>query len=63
MSTLTIPPDCRYAVIGFPVAHSRSPQMQNAAFRYYGLGTPYDKICVPKEELEANAARMRAALA
>lgn len=32
-----------YLVIGDPVAHSRSPQMQNAAFEFYGMGRPYDK--------------------
>ncbi len=53
MNIPVILPECRYAVIGFPVAHSRSPQMQNAAFRYYGLGTPYERICVPPEALEA----------
>ena len=27
-----------YLVIGDPVAHSRSPQMQNAAFEALGMG-------------------------
>lgn len=35
-----------YLVIGDPVAHSRSPQMQNAAFEYYGMGSPYGKLQV-----------------
>ncbi|MBR2374569.1 MAG: shikimate dehydrogenase [Lentisphaeria bacterium] len=35
-----------YLVIGDPVAHSRSPQMQNAAFEYYGMGSPYGKLRV-----------------
>ena len=35
-----------YLVIGDPVEHSRSPQMQNAAFEYYGMGSPYGKLRV-----------------
>lgn len=35
-----------YLVIGDPVAHSRSPQMQNAAFEKMGLGRPYGKLRV-----------------
>lgn len=35
-----------YLVIGDPVAHSRSPQMQNAAFEEAGLGRPYGKLRV-----------------
>ena len=35
-----------YLVIGDPVAHSRSPQMQNAAFEAAGLGRPYGKLRV-----------------
>ncbi|MBQ7393005.1 MAG: shikimate dehydrogenase [Lentisphaeria bacterium] len=43
--------DCRYTVIGDPIAHSRSPQMQNAGFAALGLGTPYGRLHVPVEEL------------
>lgn len=42
---------CKYAVIGNPVAHSKSPQMQNAGFEYYGMGSIYGKIHVEPEEL------------
>lgn len=35
-----------YLVIGDPVEHSRSPQMQNAAFEEAGLGRPYGKLRV-----------------
>ena len=42
---------CRYTVIGDPIAHSRSPQMQNAGFAALGLGTPYGKLHVPVEDL------------
>lgn len=40
-----------YAVIGDPVGHSRSPGMQNAAFEFHHLGSPYRKIHVRPEEL------------
>ena len=40
-----------YLVIGDPVAHSRSPQMQNAAFEYYGMGRPYGKLRVDPEKI------------
>jgi shikimate dehydrogenase len=37
------------AVLGFPVAHSRSPAMHNAAFRELGLDWRYVKLPVPPE--------------
>lgn len=52
-----------YAVIGDPVGHSRSPGMQNAAFEFYHLGSPYLKIHVRPEELGAFVARARRELA
>ncbi len=54
---------CHYAVIGWPVAHSLSPQLQNAAFEYYRLGAPYGKCAVPPEELNDFAANARTRLA
>jgi shikimate dehydrogenase len=41
------------AVIGHPVAHSRSPQMQTAGFRAAGLDWPYTAIDVPPDGLDA----------
>lgn len=41
----------KYMVIGDPVGHSRSPEMQNAAFEYYGMGRIYDKLQVTPDEL------------
>lgn len=41
----------KYAVIGDPVGHSRSPGMQNPAFERAGLGRPYGRRHVRKEEL------------
>jgi len=43
-------------VLGFPVAHSRSPDIQNAAFRELGLDWRYVKLPVPPE-LFAETAR------
>ena len=43
--------NCTYAVIGCPIDHSRSPQMQNAAFRCCQLPDIYGKLAVTPEEL------------
>jgi shikimate dehydrogenase len=39
----------KYLVIGDPVAHSLSPEMQNAAFEALDLGRPYGKLRVKKD--------------
>jgi shikimate dehydrogenase len=39
-------------VLGFPVAHSRSPAMMNAAFEELGLDWRYVKLPVPPERFE-----------
>ncbi len=41
----------KYLVIGDPIGHSRSPGMQNAAFRACGLGEPYGIRRITPEEL------------
>lgn len=41
----------KYAVIGDPVAHSLSPQMQNAGFVACGQGNPYGKFHVKLDEI------------
>jgi shikimate dehydrogenase len=43
----------RVALLGFPVGHSRSPAMQNAAFRARGLEWSYEAIAVEPERFEA----------
>ncbi len=51
----------RLAVIGFPVAHSRSPAMQTAALAALGLdGWSYEAVEVAPEGLEAKLAEMAA---
>jgi len=51
----------RLAVIGHPVAHSRSPAMQNAALAALGLeGWRYEAIDVPPEGFEARLRAMAA---
>jgi shikimate dehydrogenase len=49
------------AVIGWPVSHSRSPQMHNAAYRALGLDWAYVALAVPPDRL-AEAMRGLAAL-
>ncbi len=50
----------RLAVLGHPVAHSRSPAMQNAALAALGLGEEwrYEAIDVAPEEFEARVRTM-----
>jgi shikimate dehydrogenase len=52
----------RLAVIGHPVAHSRSPAMQNAALAALGLAAEwrYEAIDVPPEGLEERVLAMAA---
>lgn len=48
-----------FAVIGDPVAHSKSPDMFNAAFKALGLNAHYKAIQVKTSELESFFKRMR----
>lgn len=41
-----------YGVIGSPVAHSRSPEMQNAAFGHLGLDAVYVALAVPPDRVQ-----------
>jgi len=46
-----IPPEVRIAVLGYPVAHSLSPAMQNAGLEALGSDIRYAKIECPAENL------------
>lgn len=46
-----IPPEMRLAVLGFPVEHSLSPAMQNAALEAAGSDIRYGKILCPAGNL------------
>ena len=49
-----------YGIIGWPVEHSRSPLMQNAAFRSLGLDSVYVPFAVPPEQLAQAVQGLRA---
>lgn len=40
-----------YGIIGWPVGHSRSPQMQNAAFQALGMDCVFVPFAVPPQQL------------
>ena len=50
----------RAAVLGWPIAHSKSPALLNAAFRAAGIDAVLEPIGVPPEELPAALGRLRA---
>lgn len=41
----------RFAVIGFPVEHSKSPQLHEAGFQEFGIDATFEKIEVAPEDL------------
>lgn len=49
----------RVALIGFPVGHSLSPRMHQAAFNAVGLDWRYEAIATPPRDLETTVARLR----
>ncbi len=54
IATPPVAASVRLGVLGWPVAHSRSPDMQNAALRSVGLGSwRYQLLPVPPEAFEA----------
>lgn len=57
-----IAPECRFLVIGDPVAHSRSPELQNAGLAALGFPARYGKLAVRAAELATFAAFARARL-
>jgi shikimate dehydrogenase len=48
-----------YAVLGWPVAHSRSPAMHNAAFQALGLDAVYVPLAITPERLPQAIAALR----
>src|SRR5437764_1661631 len=46
-------------LIGYPVAHSRSPQMHNAAFRALAIDARYELWETPPEQLEERITSLR----
>lgn len=49
----------RIILIGDPVAHSRSPAMQNAALQHLGIAAHYEAVRTPAAELPARVAALR----
>ena len=49
----------RAAVLGHPVAHSRSPQLHRAAYELIGFDCAYERIDVPEAEAGAFVRRLR----
>ena len=49
----------KYAVIGWPVEHSVSPQMHNAAFKACGINAEYERIPTPPERLSETVEKLR----
>jgi shikimate dehydrogenase len=49
-----------FAVVGDPIAHSKSPRMHHAAYRALGLPHRYEAVRASAEELPAVVERLRA---
>lgn len=49
----------KYAVIGWPIKHSLSPQMQLAGFHALGIAADYEKLAVPPDQLADAVNKMR----
>lgn len=60
MITQTDPKIKRVFLLGYPVAHSLSPAMHNAAFRALGLDWQYELLETPREKISEALARLRA---
>ncbi len=48
----------RYAILGWPVEHSRSPKMQEAGFRAIGIDATYELLPTRAEEFPERVAQM-----
>lgn len=58
MSPMSMP-SLRFAVLGDPIAHSKSPAMHTAAYRTLGLPHRYEAIRAPVEDLPGLVAALR----
>jgi len=56
-----IDPPIRLGVLGDPVAHSLSPQMQNAALKSCKIGMQYARFQISPEDLQSALDRVRQA--
>src|SRR5690242_10911663 len=54
-----ISPPIRLGVLGDPVTHSLSPQMQNAALKASGIEMQYARFEISPNELKATLEQMR----
>jgi shikimate dehydrogenase len=48
----------QYHLIGYPIAHSRSPAIQNAAFAAAGIDASYSLMPTPPEEFDSTIERL-----
>ncbi len=48
----------RYALLGWPVGHSRSPGMQLAGFQALGIPATYECLAIPPEEFSTRVAEL-----
>lgn len=57
---MTAPPRPTVGVIGWPIAHSRSPLIHNHWFAVHGLAGRYDRLPVPPDAIEGFLADFKA---
>jgi len=49
----------RYAILGYPLSHSVSPQIHNRAFSFYNLQGEYTKLSIAPNEFEEMISRLK----
>ncbi|MFQ5343776.1 MAG: shikimate dehydrogenase family protein, partial [Anaerolineae bacterium] len=59
MTAHTHHPERRAGIIGWPVAHSLSPAMHNAAFHVLGMDWRYDLLPTPPDTIEQRVSGLR----
>ncbi len=58
LAALRVPPD-HYAVLGDPIAHSKSPLMQQAAFDHFKVSARYHRLRISPTDFSAGVQRLR----